>query len=137
MDRVESYLKQLSQVVTDMPQADIWNAIDVLMSAWERQAMIYTMGNGGSASTASHMANDLNNLTIVEGQPRFRTVCITDKTKIGRSNISRLCHTLGELLEEIATISQCGPRKCAATKRECASNGQFLDVSKQRSHMNL
>ena len=68
MDRVESYLNQLSLVVTDMPQADIWNAIDVLMSAWERQAMIYTMGNGGSASTASHMANDLNKLTIVEGQ---------------------------------------------------------------------
>ena len=103
MDRVESYLNQLSLVVTDMPQADIWNAIDVLMSAWERQAMIYTMGNGGSASTASHMANDLNKLTIVEGQPRFRSVCITDNVPLvtAWANDSAYEHAFAEPLRNL------------------------------------
>jgi D-sedoheptulose 7-phosphate isomerase len=36
------------------------------------------MGNGGSAATASHMANDLNKLAIVPEQPRFRAISLSD-----------------------------------------------------------
>jgi len=39
---------------------------------------IFIMGNGGSASTASHFANDLNKYTIREGDPRFRAVSLAD-----------------------------------------------------------
>jgi len=36
------------------------------------------MGNGGSASTASHFACDLGKGTICEGKPRFRVVSLND-----------------------------------------------------------
>jgi D-sedoheptulose 7-phosphate isomerase len=36
------------------------------------------MGNGGSASTASHMACDLAKQTVMAGRPRFRVIALTD-----------------------------------------------------------
>jgi D-sedoheptulose 7-phosphate isomerase len=36
------------------------------------------MGNGGSASTATHLACDLSKYTIVGEKPRFRTMALTD-----------------------------------------------------------
>ena len=36
------------------------------------------MGNGGSASTATHFACDLAKCTIVEGKKRFRVICLND-----------------------------------------------------------
>ncbi|MGA7923288.1 MAG: SIS domain-containing protein [Thermoplasmata archaeon] len=39
---------------------------------------IYFFGNGGSASTASHMANDIAKLTIVGDNKRFRCVSLSD-----------------------------------------------------------
>ncbi len=39
---------------------------------------IFFFGNGGSASTGSHLANDLAKLTIAPGQPRFRCLSLSD-----------------------------------------------------------
>jgi D-sedoheptulose 7-phosphate isomerase len=39
---------------------------------------VYICGNGGSASTASHMAGDLAKFTRVDGQPPLRTICLSD-----------------------------------------------------------
>ena len=82
MDPVEAYLSEYAQVVQAMPQDAIWESINVLMSAWEREATIFTLGNGGSSSTASHMANDLGKMTVVEGKPRMRAICITDNVPL-------------------------------------------------------
>lgn len=53
-------------------------AIDVLLSAAYVGSTIFTMGNGGSAATASHFACDLAKGAIVPGGPRFRVVALTD-----------------------------------------------------------
>lgn len=39
---------------------------------------VFVMGNGGSASTASHFAADLAKYTIVDGVPRFKVICLND-----------------------------------------------------------
>ncbi len=41
-------------------------------------ANIYIMGNGGSASTASHMANDINKAACMHMEKKFRVICLTD-----------------------------------------------------------
>jgi len=78
MDLVEEYLTQLAQVVDEMPRDRIWEVIQVLMDAWRRGSNVFLLGNGGSAATASHMANDLNKGTLVPGQPRFKALALTD-----------------------------------------------------------
>ena len=82
MDPVDTYLRQLAVVVQDMPRDEIWKVIQVLMDAWRRGSRVFLLGNGGSAATASHMANDLNKLTIVPGQPRFKALALTDSVPL-------------------------------------------------------
>jgi D-sedoheptulose 7-phosphate isomerase len=75
---IDSYLVELAEVVARLPRDAIRDVVDELQSARERRAHIFILGNGGSAATASHMANDLNKLTIVPGQPRFRAIALSD-----------------------------------------------------------
>ncbi len=82
MDPVESYLTQVAGVVTDLPRDQIWAVIRALLDAWRRGARVFLLGNGGSAATASHMANDLNKLTIVPGQPRFKAIALSDNVAL-------------------------------------------------------
>jgi D-sedoheptulose 7-phosphate isomerase len=50
---------------------------EALLDAREREATVYFIGNGGSAATASHFANDLAIGTRTTGRP-FRVVSLVD-----------------------------------------------------------
>ena len=82
MDAVETYLTEMETVIREISRADVRAIVDCLFSAWERGGTTYIVGNGGSAATASHMMNDLNKFTCVEGQPRFRAVALTDNVPL-------------------------------------------------------
>ncbi|MBC8503620.1 MAG: SIS domain-containing protein [Anaerolineales bacterium] len=81
-DPVKIYLEQLEKTVAQISRDDIWSVIQELMEAWRKQKQVFLLGNGGSSATASHMANDLNKLTIVEGKPRFKAVSLSDNTPL-------------------------------------------------------
>ena len=81
-DVVDCYLHQLSETIDNMSREDIWAVIDVLMEAWRNGRQVFIFGNGGSASTASHMVNDLNKLTIMPGKPRFKALCLADNVPL-------------------------------------------------------
>lgn len=51
-----------------------------LSKARDRGAMIYLAGNGGSASTASHWANDLGKGAKAAGQTPIRVISLADNT---------------------------------------------------------
>lgn len=68
----------MAQAFRGIAQTDIERAVDLLFDAWTRGAAVYLMGNGGSASTASHFACDLAKLTIVDGRKRLRVMSLTD-----------------------------------------------------------
>jgi D-sedoheptulose 7-phosphate isomerase len=72
------HLEEVSQLLYDLPSEPIQEVIDTLFEAYLRGSRIYIIGNGGSAATASHMATDLNKMTIVPGQPRFKAIALTD-----------------------------------------------------------
>ncbi|OGO30813.1 MAG: hypothetical protein A2Z16_12145 [Chloroflexi bacterium RBG_16_54_18] len=78
MDPVEEYLTLLAGTLGKISRQEVWSAIEVLYEAWRSQKHVFIMGNGGSAATASHMANDLNKFTIVEGLPRFKALSLSD-----------------------------------------------------------
>ncbi len=46
--------------------------------AWQEDKRIYILGNGGSASTSSHMATDLGKGTAQPGLKRFKVIGVTD-----------------------------------------------------------
>jgi D-sedoheptulose 7-phosphate isomerase len=77
-DPLNQYLVELEEAVRLLKRDTLWQATQALFEAWRREAQIFILGNGGSAATASHMANDLNKLTITPGKPRFKAIALTD-----------------------------------------------------------
>src|SRR5207247_7073246 len=56
--------------------------VELLLDAWRARATVYAIGNGGSASTASHFVCDLAKVTIVPGKPRFRAIAVVDNVPL-------------------------------------------------------
>ncbi len=79
---VATYFQQVQTVLNNLDQTRIVEAVQVLLEANRRGASVYIFGNGGSAATASHFANDLAKGCIVESQPRFRAISLTDNVAL-------------------------------------------------------
>lgn len=78
MGLANSYLTQLSRVIENVDGAALDSVIDLFLAARQRGALIFVVGNGGSASTASHMVCDINKLTIRPNRQRFKTISLSD-----------------------------------------------------------
>ena len=59
--------------------------IKIIISTKNKNKTIFTMGNGGSGSTASHFASDLQKTTILKNENRIKSISLVDKHA---SNIS-------------------------------------------------
>ncbi len=75
---IERYLAEMKQGIDALSPADIDRAIEALFDAWKRGATVFLIGNGGSASTATHFACDLSKVTVSPGKPRLRAVSLVD-----------------------------------------------------------
>ena len=75
---IDDYFQAMEEVTRTLSRDDIVRAIDLLYEAWENDGTIYTMGNGGSASTATHFASDLAKYASVPGKKRLRAVSLVD-----------------------------------------------------------
>ena len=76
-----AYLDYLTSVLKAIDTREIGQFIETLLDARERGANIYFIGNGGSAATASHFANDIAIGTNSYEKP-FRAVSLTDSNAI-------------------------------------------------------
>jgi len=75
---VESYFEEMKKIIDAISREDIDFVIELLFKAWRQRRTVFLMGNGGSASTATHFACDLAKCTIVRDKPRFRVICLND-----------------------------------------------------------
>ena len=79
---IDAYLEALQDLGETLSRQDIYRVVDILFDAWQRGNAVYTMGNGGSASTASHFACDLAKCTIVPGRKRLRATAVVDNVPL-------------------------------------------------------
>ena len=82
MDRVRQYVTELQETLGMLPVQAIDRVTKVMHSARLQQQQIFIVGNGGSASTASHFVCDLAKNTRMEGIPHFRVVDIIDNSAV-------------------------------------------------------
>ncbi|MDG6917788.1 MAG: SIS domain-containing protein [Nitrososphaerota archaeon] len=75
---IRSYLDGVETVVKKVSKADIEAVIGVLHEAWKNDRAVYVCGNGGSASTATHFAADLNKYVSDDAPHRFRAFALAD-----------------------------------------------------------
>lgn len=74
----EGYLHGMRAVVSRLDKRQIARIADTIYTARLNNKQIFIMGNGGSASTASHFCSDLSKTTLVPGKKGFRVIPLTD-----------------------------------------------------------
>ena len=80
-DYSRSYIKYLASVLNNISLTDIEKFVEVLLEARERESSIFFIGNGGSAATASHFANDIAIGTRTYEKP-FRVISLCDNQAV-------------------------------------------------------
>lgn len=75
---VSSYFAGLQQCFGELSAEKLEQVVQILRDAQRAGRTIYVLGNGGSASTSSHMAVDLGKGTSKNARPRLRMVSLAD-----------------------------------------------------------
>ena len=79
---IDVYLVVVQDIARALPREDIERVVDILYEAWQEGNAVFTMGNGGSASTASHLACDLAKCTLVPGRHRLKAMALVDNVPL-------------------------------------------------------
>ena len=77
-DVIIDYIDNLKNVLSQLSHQDILSIINALVKARQDEKTIYICGNGGSASTASHMVCDLSKNTRKDGAKRLKVIGLSD-----------------------------------------------------------
>ncbi len=75
---IKAYIAKEIEVLNMLDIDTINLAINEIVAAFEREGNIYIFGNGGSAATASHFANDFNKGISEYTKKKFRFICLND-----------------------------------------------------------
>jgi D-sedoheptulose 7-phosphate isomerase len=76
------YLTHLKELLDAFPHERFEEIGQVLLSAYKDDKHIFIMGNGGSGSTASHFACDINKGSCYELEKKFKVICLNDNMPI-------------------------------------------------------
>ncbi len=75
---VNEYFDLLKNTIDKLDRGSINELIELLVKTVKSGNNIYIMGNGGSASTASHFACDFNKGLSYQRNLRFKMICLND-----------------------------------------------------------
>ena len=79
---VQGYISDLKSLLDAITPEQIDPLVDILFTAWQNNRRVLFMANGGSSSSVSHIANDLQkNIQLEAGKP-LKVLCLTDNTPI-------------------------------------------------------
>jgi D-sedoheptulose 7-phosphate isomerase len=77
-EQIKQYFEKLQSTITNININEVEICAKVLLDAYENGKQIFICGNGGSASTASHFAADINKGVSYGLEKRFRVIPLTD-----------------------------------------------------------
>lgn len=119
---IRQYLDRLLTTLSGMPVDSIASLSEMLYRAYSDGKQVFVLGNGGSASTASHMAADLGKNTIGPNMRRFRIMSLNDNIPL----LTALSNDLGYenvFAEQLQNLIQPGDMLIALT-----GSGNSLNV---------
>jgi D-sedoheptulose 7-phosphate isomerase len=106
-DHLDEYLIRLQAAAQALPREQMNALGETLLRAYRNNKQVFLLGNGGSSSTASHMAADLAKNTIAPNMKRFRIVSLNDNAAI----MTALANDLGYenvFSEQLTNLVQAG-----------------------------
>ena len=79
---IDQFLSEMKSIVDTLDRDKIDQIIEAMYEIWKNGKRMFLMGNGGSASTASHLVNDFGKCTALPGKKRFKVMGLTDNTAL-------------------------------------------------------
>ena len=76
--QISDYLSELANTISKLDIDQIDEVLNRILTCYQKSGTIYTFGNGGSASTASHMMSDFNKGVSLELEKKMNVVCLSD-----------------------------------------------------------
>lgn len=75
-----SYLNYFNGALASLDSAQVDEMLDLIIDAYENERTVFIFGNGGSASNATHLANDLvkGTLRSMDQSKRLKAMALTD-----------------------------------------------------------
>ena len=89
---VENYIAQNLALLKSLDAGAIACIIAEFGKARDTRKRIYAIGNGGSASTASHFVNDMGKGASIGRETRFKTIPLTDNVEWMTALSNDLCY---------------------------------------------
>ncbi len=132
MNFIQNYIVELKETLDDLSEDVIEQVLEILHDARMNNKQVFILGNGGSASTASHFVCDLGKNTRVQRTPNFRVMGLTDNMALfsalandeGYENV--FAHQLGNYLQHgdvVIGISTSGNSKNVINAIQLAISG--------------
>ena len=72
------YLKELKKLFETLDLNQFENMVNMILKSYDEGKHIFVMGNGGSGSTASHFACDINKGCCFDLEKKFKMICLND-----------------------------------------------------------
>ena len=95
-DRIEAfaaeYLAAVQRVLASLHPAQIAEVVEIVRQARDSGNRIYAVGNGGSASNASHFVNDMGKGASVGREKRFKVIPLADNVEWMTALSNDLCY---------------------------------------------
>src|SRR5690606_5901812 len=73
-------LREVHAALDELSPTDFEDIVDVLLRARNERRRVFVLGNGGSAASATHFANDLR--AITRREPRLVAYSLADNTAV-------------------------------------------------------
>ena len=77
-EKIGQYFEMVIDALRDIDQDELIRSIEIIESTIQNNKTIYVIGNGGSASTASHIKSDLSNTVGYLKGMRVNVSCLSD-----------------------------------------------------------
>ena len=83
---IKAFFDEIKKCIEEIDIAQVETIANILYTAWKNDRQVFILGNGGSASQASHMAADISKNTLGRVYDprikRFRIMSLTDNVSL-------------------------------------------------------
>ena len=91
MDYMNDFVRMSNDALDRVDKKKMSDAVDLLFDAWKQKKQVFLMGNGGSASNATHFAADLTKTIMVCEERGLRAFPLSDNIPL----VSAIVNDLG------------------------------------------
>ena len=89
---IHEYFDNLKNTIDSINKNDIEQVFSLMVEAYKADRQIFIMGNGGSATTASHFACDINKGVTYGLDKRFKVISLVDSIATMTAYANDLCY---------------------------------------------